>query len=88
MDEEDFFGFELRRYLLQRDGVVITREYLAELQKFENLAAARSDRDQLRAALDRVWNLCKRRNSEAVRNGEPALLGVSEVLDAIERNPS
>jgi hypothetical protein len=57
MDEEDFFGFELRRYLLQRDGVVITREYLAELQKFENLAAARSDRDQLRAALDRVWNL-------------------------------
>jgi len=46
-DDAVEFDFELRRYLLQRDAVIITRERLARLEGFENLAAARADRDAL-----------------------------------------
>ena len=57
MTADEEFAFELRRYLLERDAVVITREQLARLELARATAVARSDRDALAAAVKRVRQL-------------------------------
>ena len=55
--ESEAFAQELRRYLLQRDAVVVTREYLAEVHREAEAGRNREQffRDALREELAPIF---------------------------------